>query len=484
MTQQEQQNQDQTQSPEIVQKKANPNSQYKSKQGAKEPIQAKWNGKPLAPIQARRGQVIQRKTTDNPQYTTRLVPHGQTTQFALKNADGTVQQFDKNENHQGNIVLPAGIKVAKLEASSSDPTLIKVIVWYQGQHREGYVDRVAFDSTKSAFENNPHAVEVFIQDAEHAIARARSRMQFTLKDIEGNIKKYPQFADTYQKQKQTFLENNAQFITLVAGLTRDIEACKSGKIQLTPEMLKTLDQEHVQSMGKGQNKVERLQNAEEAVHGAYNPKAPDKKAHADTTFLIPLSKEWFYSHPQLQMRYESKWASHGALNRLGGGSGEGTSLKDEIQHILAELMELRSLVAGLPIMESPEAQWLANLQSSHFSSVRRVIFMHEKAWNYGANDQYAEYVALDESFGPLRPDPLMTILIHEMNVNTDDLAFTPSDTHLSPGDTKSAREEVNTSGLDKMKASNPDKVDNLFQSESYVSVITLAHFMNKIKQKQ
>ena len=68
-----------------------------------------------------------------------------------------------------------------------------------------------------------------------------------------------------------------------------------------------------------------------------------------------------------------------------------------------------------------------------------MIFVHEFTWDETAQkDQFADYIPLDPQLYGVEPLPLLTVLIHELNVNSFEFLY--QDTHLAQEDIQRARQ--------------------------------------------
>jgi len=103
-------------------------------------------------------------------------------------------------------------------------------------------------------------------------------------------------------------------------------------------------------------------------------------------------------------------------------------------------------------------------------------------------DRYAEYIAIENSFGAFRLPPILNVIIHEFKVNSDSfLPFadgeTPegnmTDTHIPDNYTKDTWDKANDNGFGSIQK-NQDFVDHLYQSHRAYASIALAIIISKI----
>lgn len=229
-----------------------------------------------------------------------------------------------------------------------------------------------------------------------------------------------------------------------------------------------------------------LQNS---IYQVYNPKINDTTHFSDETLILPLSFAWFNSDKKLLERFNSVWLKSSSLgNRFGGSSGEGERYEPMMSDIKMELLQLKDFVNQTSSKNSPEAKWLQTLSSTSLDNIKRFFFINDNTWQLSAFDRYAEYIAIENSFGVFRLPPILNVIIHEFKVNSESfLPFangeTPggssTDTHIPDNYTQDTWEKVNSVGLGAIQQ-NQNFVDHLYQSHrAYVS-IALAIIISKI----
>jgi hypothetical protein len=168
---------------------------------------------------------------------------------------------------------------------------------------------------------------------------------------------------------------------------------------------------------------------------------PEKNGRdlASHTLYVPLSMQWIRKYPELEKYFNSQWL---VKNRFdvkirGGNSGEGMNQRpgtekepSEMDFYLSMLIDMKKAVSKMDpaIQKTPEYQWLSKIDSSTGKNFDRMIFIHENTW---ASDSkgWQDYIPIDQQFGPVASNPILSVLIHETNVNSYSPEFLAQDTH-------------------------------------------------------
>ena len=229
----------------------------------------------------------------------------------------------------------------------------------------------------------------------------------------------------------------------------------------------------------------------EAVYEVYNPIEESGTLISEETLILPLSHEWFFSQPSLSSIYESSFPV--LHNSLQGDSGSGIKPDDnEFALTVAETLELKRLAEENQLMDSPETTWLIDLPDDFDLQLQRIIFIDDTPWTFTSSDIYASNIALEHSFGPFRMPPVLSVIIHELSVNSSRFlnfagGTTPdgfgTDPHISVEYTKATWEKASKDlkGLEKVK-STQDFTDHLYQSHRAHAAVALAIIINQISQ--
>jgi hypothetical protein len=384
--------------------------------------------------------------------TTRIAANDKFSSFPLRKKNGLKVRYESDEPFKGGISLPAGAEVVKLDKKNERSRYTHVIAWYRGKYREGYIDSSAFDNKVS--EDNPQATEVFINDAYFTLARAENK-------IEKDEKKGK--TDNYE--------------SVIKGVKGDLEDYENGVLKIDNGILKKVKEASTFSR---ENKAETIQKISTAVHNEHNPKRDigDQKGveHNKETLVIPLSEQWFKSNEELKAYYEAWVLRHPDINRFWGSSGE--ILNYNLEGVKEALVELDIFLQSFGWVNVTEVDWVHAIIQQDFTQFSEAVFIHEGTWDFGGEDKYASGIALENSYGPLRMDPVMTVMVHEFS------NYHVQDTHIDQKQSKAAWDTANQGKFDEEIKDDPGSVDALFQSNAYLSIMGLAYFMSEIKKNQ
>jgi hypothetical protein len=186
-----------------------------------------------------------------------------------------------------------------------------------------------------------------------------------------------------------------------------------------------------------------LAHFHQLIFQSLNPKGSRGNLAARTVF-VPLSVEWFQSDLKLAHYFDAEWI-HGNFDmKLWGDSGEGLSRtpgQTAFAEMAARFVDLKNWLdtQDRARLYDPEYTWLQNFSAQNLSTVDRFIFVHDQTWNNGLQpQQWQDFIPVDQSFGTLTDPALLSVLIHEVNVNSVDPYFLPGDTH-SPREDSTAR---------------------------------------------
>ena len=77
-------------------------------------------------------------------------------------------KYNDDEKNKGiAIVLPRGAKVVNLIKHEKDDKLTRILCYWQGKYRDGYISSSALDNYYNEFDEN--SVEVFLNDLNHLL---------------------------------------------------------------------------------------------------------------------------------------------------------------------------------------------------------------------------------------------------------------------------------------------------------------------------
>lgn len=385
--------------------------------------------------------------------------------FPLLDAGGAPVVYDADDarkGYEGMVELPQGTLVAKLSPNPDNPDYVHVIAFHGGKYREGYIDRAAF--TDEPMPGSPFDVGAFIDDADHTL----HRVGLLLARRSGpDVRHLRAMAD------------------LAAA---DLEAYRRGELKITPRMLEKIGVSDQTALAVDQgDKPSTMKRFASAIFDVTDPAVTGGSRLSETILFVPLTDTWFASNgPLLKSHYDEVVFQSGNLNRLAGTSGEGTEDAGQLAGWFDELFSLQNLIRDLPASQTPEGKWLQGLTPEVQTRTKRLIFIHGEAWKETAAgaSQYAGYVATNTTFGPLRANPLMLLMMHEINVNTNDgVSLMGEDSHLPPDDTQAARATADRGEFGKM-AGDSERLDDLFQAQSGIALTVLSRYLKLIKAMQ
>jgi hypothetical protein len=182
-----------------------------------------------------------------------------------------------------------------------------------------------------------------------------------------------------------------------------------------------------------QQQENRVLKIEQLTQKLFQSLPPSYQQLRQDSLIVPLSVRYFNSHPLLKKHFDQVWInSRYDIRILGGSSGEGIQTQDLSFLQMNKLFEsTQTLIrhTSSELLRFPESQWLQNLPTSTLATAyRRFIFIHELTWDLPVNAPFADYIPIDPQIMGVQPLPLMTVLIHELNVNSPDFLYI--DTHL------------------------------------------------------
>lgn len=353
------------------------------------------------------------------------------------------------KTNTGDVRVPAGLKVIRYKKSGRD----RIIFHLDGKIREGLVDEKAFTGEKTCpqKEEIPKA-QAFYEEALFQLNLA----------------------------KRIHPKANAYFDQTIDELLQKIY-----KSRQDPNAFSEIESKWKEQINKiSSNKVERVQNFQAMIKKAYDPKSNSENKTSDTTLMVPLSVEWFNSTSELKTFFQKTWLNSGYdIRILSGGSGEGVSYyPDKSDSTNESFLQMKSLLEKTAefikksakdpdFKNSPEARWLENLPQLASSKIERMIFFSPNTWNYQSeNNKWAEFIPIDQSLGGLPSDYLLSVMIHEINVNSPN--FLASDTHAPEDETRKLRQCLSQYGIDEL-GQDSATLERFFGISSQIEAIYL-----------
>ncbi len=240
--------------------------------------------------------------------------------------------------------------------------------------------------------------------------------------------------------RSLYPNSNPQFMGLLPQLERRLE-----KIQKMSKVdFEKFAADWQKSISAGNDsRVIRIERLQSMLSSSYNPTETSGKRLFDETLIVPISREWFESIPELRSFYQTQWLGSGYDIRIANGaSGEGVVGGDgylQMRELLEKTRQFVSQSADPRIRDSAEASWLrqklpSSQDAGNKSGPKRLIFFSPPTWTADSvSEPWAEYIPVDQSMGGLGSDYLLSVLIHELNVNSAN--YLSNDTHSDPEST-------------------------------------------------
>ena len=283
--------------------------------------------------------------------------------------------------------------------------------------------------------------DVLINEIEEAIYQSQQRVL--------NLGDY--HADLYNKnfQKQVDLINELKLKLRVLSTAPNFED------RLKNQVLKFKNKIDSQKLSD----FEAIQYFDKIIEKTYSPidvQSKSKKTYSQTTVFVPLSKTWFEGHPKLLDFYNKNSEE---LGRMEGHSGEGVQNwrnQPEMNYFNKSkkvLFALRDLILTIGVTQTlqtplvplkkdcepqlsefekylistPETLWLSKLSEDYFKDKERIIYIQDLTLENHFSGPFNSYIPTDQSLGCFPSNNLLSVMIHELNVNSVD--YMPDDTH-------------------------------------------------------
>lgn len=272
--------------------------------------------------------------------------------------------------------------------------------------------------------------------------------------------------------KMNLFEKNTQFIELKDKLIKDITAIKNRKLKVSAKKLDQLrkkEQSLIVNANSTSNKADIIEAASARILESYNP-GPANATAKDLIALAPLTKSWFDSNAWLKKHFNEYWESLGI--GWGDKSGEVWPIEDDIKDALSVL---KSNVDKLP--KGKEQKWVRNLD---LAKKEVIVFIASGTFKFDGDTLYAEGVAVKQQFGNIIIAPFQTVMIHEMNM-TGKMPI-GGDTHIHKDHSSDIYEKADKIDLNKLQLEDPDKIDDLYQSDSYLELINISILLGELKK--
>lgn len=228
----------------------------------------------------------------------------------------------------------------------------------------------------------------------------------------------------------------------------------------------------------GKSKPELVSNYSKLIFSHYDPSKIENK-----TMIVPISTAWFNSNSKLKEFFEKNWLTSGYDLRITGGySGEGVTYYPkakpemnetyfQMESLLKKTQEFIAQSNDKELMKSEEAKWLNDFVKKDVKQFDRMIFFSPATWEEDPSKRpWADYIPVDQSLGGLKSDYLLSVMIHEINVNSPN--FLCADTHAPEEDSDLIRQCVVENGINELSL-DPASLQRLFGYNPQLSLVYL-----------
>ena len=356
----------------------------------------------------------------------------------------------------GGVELPVGAKLIRLKPNNSSDSTTPCLCWWNGRYH-----LISVPEKKLGTDN------VIISDVAGLV------LQNDTKHLLSRIYEY------YDAQKDEF----NPVIDMIEKFSKRIlskEQIENGLVAINTSLKINL-----------KDRPATISAFEKSIYKVYNPKTTNGVPFSEETLILPLSLDWFKSDELvLFKRFESVWLKNPLLgDRFVGESGESVYDDNELTAMKNEILELKEIVKVSTLKDSPEAKWLERQSPESLSPIKIIICISNNTWLFNQYRRYAESIAIENSLGPFRIPPLLSVIIHEFRISASSfLNFakgeTPeevwTDTHIDKGYTERTWNRVNKEGLGVIEQ-NQNFVDHLYQAHRAYKSIALAIIISKIQ---
>jgi len=372
--------------------------------------------------------------------------------------NGKPMMYSSDEVVSGNIVHPQGAKVVHLFEHPSKENLVCILCFWEKKYRKGYLSKEVADVSKDFSGYNADSAKIFLNDFYHLlyVRLENYKPQKELLDLQIKMKeKY----EILEKDK-SFNSNRLQL--LIQRYNKEFKIDKTNKV-------KTLD-----------NFIEGLTKTK-----IFNPGEVFEKV-----FIPRLAWEWFdKDHSSDLYKFYTKYIlgnkvfNQSFLYDVGEVYQDSTLYKNHTEFVNV-IFKLKKEISSRLKDNSPETKWLKSNHTSNLKSVLRntyaSIVLGNQMWDLSSEIPIPQIsgIAVNDFAGSFRPQPFITILLHEMNVithlNIGAFFKPPSETHIQLSEHFGEIENYINGSLDINNPKDPRQIDAIFQSHSYMSLVNLA----------
>lgn len=387
--------------------------------------------------------------------------------WALRDEDGSLIYNDEGKG----IYLPAGTRVVVLNPNPKNESYTHIVVWYDKNYYEGFIHNSALTSVATDEKLQQYGKELFMNDAWHIVSLTKS--------IINEIQKY--YTEIMLSDAKIKFGSFEKMLSKIEDRLNQIE---TGELQLTNEMLVESNfTEGIQNI-EGDN-VATINKLAKIIFSILNPKSKysEDKSTSQDTLIFPINIKWFNSSTIMKEYYNNQLSSE-IKQTFAGSSGEGISINHsdyDFNLLLNQILKLKDFVVSneSEVKDSPEKKWLIKISPEDILKTKLIVFLSESSWEMTSENMWAEFVPVDQSIGNIKSNRLLSILIHELNVNADFLSA--EDTHVF--DEKASYEMAKSGEFNKVLDSATD-IKSLFQLSPSIGAFYLAYYLDRIEEMQ
>lgn len=422
--------------------------------------------------------------------TTRVKGYKGKSEFTIKDENGTPKNFPD----KGNVSVSENMEVVVLKKLSQDLMLKEIVFWEDEKYYRGYLELGALtEVNKDKKVSNKNILKAFLNDVQHTLFRVDKRLQLKKsnqvdKMAEWYIKNSPK-QEAQQKVSEleaTFNASIKEFVKTKVEIEKDIKLIENKEIRLNKKILKKIQQAQNDLLKLQETDVAKvILKTEKNITNGYNPIQEDGRQLKEALTVIPLTSKWFNaaeSSAFLKATFDTYLKSSTIL--WNGDSGE--VLANGSAPAQAVIKSIEVLKENLEqIREGSEKEWIKSVSISKLKKSIGLVVLQDNGINYDLSNLYASSISTLQQFATLKIIPIQTIITHEMNVTNANV--TPSDTHIDSEHAKQAHKDISDkvgTDLDKLQGTDPEKIDDLYQSESYLELLNVKYVLEEIKALQ
>lgn len=418
--------------------------------------------------------------------TARVHSYNKKNAFILVDEKGYEIKTSKNKK----VTITEGIEVVWMHKKIQNGALSRVLVWLDGVYYDGYMPTGALEGVDTDNKiSNKHVLAAFLNDLEHAVFRAEKRFYHSREGLTKQHKKYyteDQFKAQLENGKNSFDANTKEFVELVKQIKKDIESIRTKDLKVSQKLLEKINTKQAELFEKAKtDEAGVIAQVATNIYKGFDPIQSKKNAKASELIeVVPLTKDWFEKNKQIQDNGWGVWNDFLGIWRKISADWDASAPSG--QFIIAEGDEGQLIIEGVTNLKKhltllPDDSVKKWLQKVDVLNKEMFILLDTNSSKYDMNAVYASGISVKQKFGNISIYPLQTILTHEINISDVNLA--EGDTHLTKKEAGEAYNNAQEEGfnINEVQANDPNKIDDLYQSESYLEIINISYILKEIK---